>query len=100
MIPIIPYQRWTLHTSLSPEVALRRLQARVARKRVWFGTEFVKKNVGDFEGTVSENEFYLNRILWYSNTFTPMFKGRFFPEPDGLRIELVATPHPVVAIIT
>lgn len=98
MIPLLPYWRFIIHTSISHEVALERLSSAVApmeqRPAFWFDTR-----PEDFTGTVWKNEFYIVRIIQYRNSFLPAIYGRFLPTETGLRIRVVMMLSPLILIV-
>lgn len=97
MIPLFFYKRFTIDSPLSQEEAVERLSAVVAPTQ-WFSV-WVDQRQELFEGFVSRDEFQINRIIQYRNSFLPILYGRFYPRETGLQIRIVMTLHPIVLII-
>lgn len=98
MIPLFPYWRFIIHTSLSREEALARLSDAVAPLkfhlfRVW------DTRPQPFTGTVSEDGFQIRRIIHYRNSFLPQIYGCFLPSEEGVQIRIVMRLHPFALAI-
>ena len=98
MIPLLPYWRFIIHTSISHEVALERLSSAVApmeqRPTFWLDTR-----PEDFTGTVWKNEFYIERIILYRNSFLPAIYGRFLPTETSVQVRVVMMLSPLILMI-
>ncbi|GAB3499876.1 hypothetical protein GCM10027341_24080 [Spirosoma knui] len=52
-----------------------------------------------FMGTVSGNEFRVERIIQYRNSFVPTIYGRFLPAETGLQVRIVMLLSPIVLML-
>ena len=90
MIPLIPYQRWTIYTRLSRSEAAIQLSAKVSRRA---RDKSLPRVTGSYEGVVSEKGFNINRIVRHEHSFVPVVRGKFTARGDKLRIDVLATLH-------
>ncbi len=90
MIPLIPYQRWTIYTPLSRSEAVTRLSAKVSKRTT---NRSLPRLIGSYEGNVSEKGFNIYRIVRHEHSFLPVVRGKFVVKGDQLRIDVLATLH-------
>jgi hypothetical protein len=92
-MPLLPFERFEIRSRLPLAEVTSRLAAAVEPKR-WlrFG-----KAERPFEGRVEGQEFRIQRIIGYRNSFLPRIYGRFTPDPPGCRVEGTLTLHPLAA---
>lgn len=98
MISLLPYKQIVFESQLNGAEARRRLALEVA-KRNW-GLQWFERRTEKFEGTVSETDFQISRIIHYRNSFLPMITGRFIPLSQGVRIEVKMKLHVGVLLFT
>ena len=93
---MFPTQRFTIHSSLSPELVRQKLLDIVQPpgKNRWNRRNPEKP----YEGEVGEHSFQIIRIINYRNSFLPVIKGRITPEGMGSQIDIEMTLHPFVFI--
>jgi hypothetical protein len=98
MIPLLPYWKFIIHTPLSQQEALTRLSSEVssAQRRFFFSWDSSSQ---EFRGIVSNNDFCIERIIHYKNSFLPTIYGHFLPTKTGLQIRIVMSLHPITLII-
>ncbi len=73
---ILPYDNLTYKTHLSKEEILKRLSNQTEGKQ-WIRMSGVFSNQEHkaYEGTINENDFKINRIIGYRNSFLPRIEG-------------------------
>lgn len=98
MFSLLPYKRIVFESSLSQAEASRRLKLEVANRRL--GLQWFERRTEQFEGTVSEADFQIHRIIRYRNSFLPMITGRFIALDQGVRIEVKMKLHVVVLLFS
>ncbi len=90
----LPYERFVIETRLTPgQVAERLREVTAPGRRLRLRSSAGGKA---FEGTVSDLEFRLTRVIGYRNSFLPVVRGRIEDAPDGARIEVSMRLHPAV----
>ena len=95
IIPI-PYRRLSIDSVLSPNELESRLRAIVIAKQRWFrriGQQF------EFIGKVSLSNFRLVPNVKGINTYLPWILGNITLSPQGTRIDILQTLHPLSVII-
>jgi hypothetical protein len=100
MIPLFPYWKFIILSSLSQQEAAARLSSMVASKPQRFKLSLWWETIPqEFTGTCSENEFRIERVIQYRNSFLPTIYGRFLPTETGLQIRIVMTLSPLILIL-
>ena len=95
MIPLIPYKRFFVNSSLTLNEAIEALSKTVTpRKKRWFQWSWF--GGGNFEGVVAREGFTIERAISYRNSFLPILHGTFHPHVNGTKIEVVMKMHPLV----
>jgi hypothetical protein len=91
----LPYERFVIETRLTPVQVAERLRAVTAPGR---RLRLFRASAGgkDFEGTVSDREFRVTRVIRYRNSFLPVVRGRIEDAADGARVEVSMRLHPAV----
>ena len=92
----IPYRRLRIDSLLSADEFVSRLKTAVVPKQSWF------KRTGQhrgFIGKVSKDNFRLTPSTSGRNTYLPWILGNITPVPQGARIDVILTLHPVAAVI-
>ncbi len=92
---LIPYERFTIKSTLSPERALQKLTNVVGPK-----PEFMQMRTDSkpYEGTITETQFSIRRTINYRNSFLPMIQGEIQPEMTGCSIKFTLSLHIIVLI--
>ena len=94
-MPLVPFERVTLHTELRADEVYRRLAAAVGPGR-WF-TDPWPAHGKPYQGGVTPTEFKIARAINYRNSFLPMVIGRIRSNAVGSVVEVVLRPHLFVA---
>lgn len=94
-MPILPYERLTIETTLSIEEARRRLADAIEPKRMRWGWSTSAK---PFEGAITGDRFEMSRIIRYRNSFLPQISGQIRQGYQGAAIDLTLQLHPLVLI--
>ena len=92
----IPYRRLRIDSVLSPNELESRLKAIVIPKQRWFRRAGQQS---EFIGKVSLNNFRLVPSAKGMNTYLPWILGCITPSPQGTKIDIVQTLHPLAVII-
>jgi hypothetical protein len=88
----LPFENYTLVSRLSVEEARRRLYEQLEPGRS-FGFRFLgKKTTKPYEGDIEYDNFYINRIIRYRNSFLPMITGHFVPTGSRIFIKIKMRP--------
>ena len=84
----------TLSLSKPPEDVLRILRANTSARppSLWFPSDAVES----FHGTITGNNFRIQRNIHYRNSFLPVIRGRVDATESGSEIRLEMSLHPVV----
>jgi hypothetical protein len=93
-MPLLPYLRCELASSKTPSEVEEAMRAAVEPKqflRVGGATR-------PFEGVVGDRAFNVRRIIGYRNSFRPEIRGEISAAPDGSRIAITMSLHPVVLV--
>ncbi|MCP2727082.1 WD40 repeat domain-containing protein [Limnofasciculus baicalensis] len=91
---LLPYDSFTIQTRDPLPLILQRLNTKVEAPRIRFG---FSHHHALYQGTVSEGEFKITRIINYRNSFLPIIRGSFEQQPDGTTIiHITMGLHPFV----
>jgi uroporphyrinogen-III synthase len=83
-LKFIPYDSFTLETRSTVSHLVQTLQQHIGRRGFWYPLS--GKVEQEFEGTVTEKGFKVNRIITYHNSFLPIMIGRFEERPGSTRV--------------
>jgi hypothetical protein len=82
---LIPFDRFVIHSPMSPTDALQALRSVVEPgKFLRFSTAGAKA----FQGTVDVSGFRITRIIGYRNSFLPVIVGTVTPAPGGSLVRI------------
>jgi hypothetical protein len=95
-MPILPYERLTIETTLPIEEAQRRLADAIEPKRMmrWGWSTPTKP----FQGAIAGERFEMSRVIRYRNSFLPQITGQIRQGYQGAAIDLTLQLHPLVLI--
>lgn len=85
---LFPKEKFVLITSLPFDVVLQKINNNIKTERDFKGFDF-QKNKDGYEGTVFSNNFQINRILKYRNSFTPITLGIVKSTSKGSELNLI-----------
>lgn len=72
----LPYEKYTIHTRLSEEEVVKRLQSIIEYRNPFTLNIFKTASAyRSYEGKISEKTFKMSRIISYRNSFLPVIKG-------------------------
>jgi len=93
---MFPLEKFTIHTSLAPDLVCEKLLQVVEPRKTfrWHRRDSDKP----YEGEIGEHSFEIIRIINYRNSFLPVLKGRISPEGMGSKIEVEMSLHPFVFV--
>ena len=77
---LLPYEKYTLSTPLTIPEARQRLAGQLEFK--WSGFYNSKKETKPYWGKLSDDRFFISRIIRYRNSFLPIITGHF-SDTDG-----------------
>jgi len=91
---LIPYDRFTISTHLSPQGVADRLSPVVLETRSWgesiaASLDRPLRSMDDpkpperLEGVIRPSGFKVHRVIYYRNSFLPIVSGRYLQRPDG-----------------
>jgi hypothetical protein len=94
----VPYKNIIFESALSYNEIINRIQNRIEPKRSLFSR--LRKNNGNhmYEGELFENEFKINRIILYRNSFLPIIYGTIISESNKTIINVKMKLHIIVKI--
>jgi len=97
MRSIIPYERWTLRSPLSPSEVMTRLEALVARPAWRWPWQRCDR---PFQGSLDGRRFRVMRTIRGHNSFLPVIVGEVRDDLAGSRLEITFRLHKsVVAVL-
>ncbi|MCJ7935297.1 MAG: hypothetical protein MUW56_17145 [Chryseobacterium sp.] len=88
----LPFERITYRTNLSEQEIITKLSGFVEPKKFGFGRNPIK----EYEGSVDNNRFEINRIIKNRNSFLPQISGTIQKNNDGTQIEVTMKLHAFV----
>ena len=91
-MPLIPYQKFQLTTSVGPDEVAARLAAAVQPPRR-FGKP---RTSAPFQGSISGDRFQISRVQTGRNSFVAQISGKIVSLEAGTRIEGSMMVHPMV----
>jgi hypothetical protein len=86
----LPYERFAIETTLSPEEVAQRLRDVTEPGRL---LRIRSERSKEFRGSVNDREFTITRIIRYRNSFLPAVRGRIEPAQDGTCVEVSMRLH-------
>jgi hypothetical protein len=98
MLPIIPYKRIVIPTSLTIEKSVNLVSTVISPRRT-IDTWLASTNK-EFEGTVNERGFKIQKVIHNRNSFLPVLHGKFFPTAKGIKIEAHLTLDTLILIFS
>lgn len=91
---LIPYERFTIYTSLHAEEVLRKLEDIVEPRRYFQG--WWAQDHKPYEGKIEGYHFTINRIIHYRNSFIPVIEGDIQSEAIGCSVRITMHLHTLV----
>jgi hypothetical protein len=89
-VKYLPFENYTISTTLSIEQAKQRLSDSLEPDR---SPDYIMHHkTKPFTGRISMDEFSINRVIMYRNSFLPDVKGRFVDEMGHTEIRIVMRP--------
>ena len=92
---LIPFERLTIETPLSPEEVRQRLAEVIEPGR---GFKSFSQNHKAYQGELKEHQFEVTRIIHYRNSFLPVIKGEIRQDLGGSVIDIKMSPHIFVIV--
>jgi hypothetical protein len=82
----LPFEKFEIESSLSKEKVIIALMENIEEEKM---IRFWKRSdAKDFEGTIRGNEFEIQRIISYKNSFLPIIKGRMETAGYGAKLRI------------
>ncbi|MCP4370227.1 MAG: hypothetical protein GY797_19255 [Deltaproteobacteria bacterium] len=101
---LLPFERFTIQTSLKPKDVRQRLTEVVEPKHaknrklsIFSSTDHLP-----YEGKINDNYFEINRIIHYKNLSLPIIRGEIVSDLDGSSIKITMRLHiqDIVVMVT
>ena len=93
----VPYESITYKTKLECDEILKRIKGTIEPKKV---VRLIKGNAKkDYEGKVEENKFAINKIISFTNVFSPVINGTITKENDEVKIDIKLRLHTIVIAV-
>jgi len=91
----LPYERWTIHTTLSAEEIRQRLAENVEEADVYrSGHIFTIRT--PYQGKLEPDRFEIARVIDYGQEFLPLVRGTLREDGNRRAIDLVIRPQGVM----
>lgn len=81
----LPFENFIIETTLSGDKLIGELSNNIEVPRTWSWTRKSKK---PFEGTLRDNEFTIQRVIDYRNSFLPELRGKILESGGTVRISV------------
>lgn len=95
----LPFEKICYSTKVDSVEILKRIEEIIEPKKTFSLTGvFGRGNLKDYEGFVKKNEFKINRIIGYRNSFLPQIKGLVEKDFTGTKVHLKMHLHPFVML--
>ncbi len=82
----LPYRKYTFNTSLSENEVRNRLNCLTRAANAFRVKYYPNIKTSDYEGTIYEHAFFINRLISYRNSFLPSIEGKTTPNTAGTTI--------------
>ncbi len=89
----LPFERYSITTALKPHEIRERLQSRMAHSRL-----LISRGDDAYEGKVTEEQFKINRIIGYRNSFLPIIEGKILPAGPLTQVDIKMRMHLFVTV--
>jgi hypothetical protein len=94
----LPFEQYTIITSLHPEIIAGRLIEILAPKKNNFFFNFNRDTTRPYEGYFAHDMFEINRIINYRNSFLPIITGKISKTGSQTRIDIKMKLHSLVIV--
>lgn len=94
----LPFEKYILISQLSAEEVRKRLADNIESQKKFSLSPFEKYRAKPYEGSISEKEFTIKRIINYRNSFLPVIKGQIREEMGQVSIQVYMRPATGVLI--
>lgn len=98
MVPLIPYKRFVISTSLTVEEIVNIISDAILPRRTL--TTWHSSTTKVFEGRMDNQEFEIQKITLNRNSFLPVLYGRIIPTDKGCKIEIKLTLNILVGVFS
>jgi hypothetical protein len=89
MIPVIPYKHIRISTALTVEEAMRLVSSAISPLRIL--DNWSTPTGKEFEGSVTQQGFKIQKIIHHRNSFLPILYGKFIPTENGTKVDVYLT---------
>jgi hypothetical protein len=94
----LPFEKYTLVSRLSAEEVRKRLIANIEPAKKFQFYIFKKTGSKPYEGRIEGNQFTINRIIDYRNSFLPVIRGQISEKQGQVYIHINMRPSTGVLI--
>ena len=95
---LLPFENIIYKTNLSESEVIKRLNDSIEPEKTLRVNLFGNKSTKDYEGCISKQQFKINRIISYRNSFLPRIKGTIQTDAQGTSIHVKMRLHLTVII--
>jgi hypothetical protein len=96
MMPLIPYKHIRISTTRTVEKAVGLVSSAISPRRTL--SNWSVSTGKEFEGSVNEQGFKIQKIIHNRNSFLPVLYGKFVPTDMGTKVDIHLTMDRVVII--
>lgn len=85
---LLPYQNIVFRSELNAVDVSKKLREHIKPETATNSGYWGTRNTKEYEGEISGNNFSIQRIIWFWNSFLPVITGTFIQEPGGTKINM------------
>lgn len=93
---LLPFEKHTYISSMPPWELIDHLSDWIAPSSVFSFKLFGKSHKKPYEGEVNGNQFRINRVIGYRNSFLPKISGRIEVSDNGSIVHILMRPNVLV----
>lgn len=95
----LPWENFTITTTLNSEQVKERLSNIIEPPKMFRRASlWGKPPAKPYEGIISGNNFRINKIINYRNSFLPIIEGKIYPESFGCQLKIKMNLHMIVIV--
>jgi hypothetical protein len=88
----LPFEYFVLQTNLTMAEVLGRIADNIEPRKGLRLDSYPEKRIKQYEGRIIDNNFEINRIIDYKNSFLPMISGQIQPGTNNMKIFITMRP--------
>ena|ERR1700678_2369013 len=94
---LLPFEKYTLSTTLSIQAARQRLLDNLEPPRDF--AYIMRNKTRPYTGRIGSQDFDISRVIRYRNSFLPVIRGRFSDQLDHTETYITMRPNPLVVAL-